>query len=160
MTAESRISSLAIPLERSNPPAGKFTYIPARRSGNLVFISGQLPRKQLDDGSLAIMKGKVGFEVSTDHAKDAARLCGISILSVLRDTIGNLDKVTAVIKVEGFVNATDSFTEHPHVINGCSDLFVEVFGTEIGSHARAAVGCVSLPLGASVEVAAIFEVRD
>ena len=160
MAAESRLATLGINVARSNPAVGKFTYIPARRTGNLIFVSGQLPRKQLEDGRLEISKGKVGSEVTVEFAKEAARLCGLSILSVLRDTIGDLDKVKAVIKVEGFVNATDSFTEHPQVINGCSDLFVEVFGNEIGFHARAAIGTVSLPLGASVEVAAIFEVSD
>lgn len=159
MSVEARINSLGINLPRNSAPVGNFTYIPARRCGNLVFVSGQLPREKVGD-KLELVIGKVGDSVSLESAKDAARLCGISVISVLADMIGNLDKVKAVIKVDGFVNATESFTDHPLVINGCSDLFVDVFGKEIGSHSRTAVGCSSLPKGVPVEVAAIFEVGD
>lgn len=159
MSIEARINSLGIKLLKNSSPVGNFTYIPARRCGNLVFVSGQLPREEVGD-RLELVIGKVGNSVNLEAAQAAARLCGISVISVLADTIGSLDKVKAVIKVEGFVNATESFTDHPLVINGCSDLFVEVFGKEVGSHARAAVGCSSLPKGVPVEVAAVFEVRD
>lgn len=159
MTIESRCAQLGIALLKNSTPIGNFTYVPTRRTGNLIYVSGQLPRIE-KDGKLDLMAGKVGVDVDLVTAQAAARLCGISILSVLADAIGSLDKVTAVIKVEGFVNATESFTDHPLVINGCSDLFVEVFGKDIGSHARAAVGCSSLPKGVPVEVAAVFEVRD
>jgi enamine deaminase RidA (YjgF/YER057c/UK114 family) len=159
MSVEARINTLGIKLLKNSAPLGNFTYIPARRCGNLVFVSGQLPRKEVGD-KLELIIGKVGDSVDFESARDAARLCGISVISVLADMIGNLEKVKAVIKVDGFVNATESFTDHPLVINGCSDLFVDVFGKEIGSHSRAAVGCSSLPKGVPVEVSAIFEVGE
>ena len=161
MSVDKRLRDLGIALYRSTAPVGAFTYIPYRKSGDWIFVSGKLPKRELDSGTVDIVKGKVGSEVSMEHAKECARLCGISILSVLRDACGgNLDKVTAVLKVDGFVNAVDSFQDHPGVINGCSDLFVQVFGAAIGSHARAAVGCASLPLGVPVEISAIFEISD
>jgi enamine deaminase RidA (YjgF/YER057c/UK114 family) len=158
MPAESRLSELGVKLIPIPNSAGN--YIPARKTGNLVFISGQIPRKDMGGGNLEVQKGKVDKDVSVEAAKECARLCGISILSVLRDAIGDLDKVTAVVKVDGFVNCIDTFTNHPLVVNGCSDLFLEVFGKEVGAHARAAVGCSSLPSNVPVEVAAIFEVRE
>jgi enamine deaminase RidA (YjgF/YER057c/UK114 family) len=159
MSVDARLSSLGVKLIKNSTPIGNFTYVPTRRSGNLVYVSGQLPRVERD-GKLELIVGKVGSDVDFHNASAAARLCGISILSVLADAIENLDKVKAVVKVDGFVNAVESFTDHPLVIDGCSDLFVDVFGSEIGSHARAAVGCSSLPKGVPVEVAAIFEVSD
>ena len=127
----------------------------------MVYVSGQLPKKESVSGVVDIVKGKVGREVTVAEAKEAARQCGISILSVVRDACdGDLNRVRSVVKVDGFVNCVDSFTDHPLVINGCSDLFVEVFGSSIGSHARAAIGCSSLPLGVPVEVSAIFEISD
>ena len=159
MAAEARIQDLGISLSQNTSPLGNFNYIPTRRSGNLVFVSGQLPRVERD-GVVELIEGKVGDTIDLESAHVAAKLCGISILSVLRDSIGSLDKVKAVLKVEGFVNAVNSFTDHPLVINGCSDLLVHVFGREIGSHARVAVGCSSLPKGVPVEVSAIFEISD
>lgn len=161
MSVNNRLNSLGINLLSSIKPVGAFTYVPYRRSGNIVYVSGQLPRTQIESGEIVIMKGKVGSEVSVVDANIAARQCAISILSVLQEACdGNLDRVSAVLKVEGFVNAVDSFVDHPLVLNGCSDLLVEVFGPTIGSHARTATGCSSLPLGAPVEVAAIFEISD
>lgn len=159
MTIESRLASLGISLIRNSSPIGNFTYVPVRRSGNLVFVSGQLPRVDVA-GKLELLEGKVGQTCDLSTAQEAARLCGISILAVLADSIGDLDRVKAVVKVDGFVNAVDTFTDHPLVINGCSDLFVSVFGSATGSHARAAVGCSSLPKGVPVEISAIFEVSD
>jgi enamine deaminase RidA (YjgF/YER057c/UK114 family) len=159
MSIESRLAQLGVSLLKNSTPIGNFTYVPTRRTGNLVYVSGQLPGNE-KDGKLNLMFGKVGVDVDLPTAQSAARHCGISILSVLSDAIGSLDKVAAVVKVEGFVNCTESFTDQPLVINGCSDLFVEVFGNDIGSHARAAVGCSSLPKGVPVEVAAVFEIRD
>jgi enamine deaminase RidA (YjgF/YER057c/UK114 family) len=159
MSVESRLAALGIHLMTSSPPIGKFTYVPAKRVGSLVYVSGQLPRKVVDGSYLQIMTGKVGKEISTECAKAAAALCGVSVLSVLQSMIGSLDDVTSVVRVEGFVNSTSEFGDHPEVMNGCSDLFVAAFGPEIGSHTRTAVGCSSLPLGACVEVSAIFEVR-
>jgi len=157
MSVEARIAGLGFKLSKSPKPA--WSYIPARKSGSLVFVSGQIPKK-LIDGDAVTQKGKVGTDVTLEHAQECARLCAIAILSVLKDAIGELDRVRAVLKVDGFVNCVDTFTDHPLVINGCSDLFVDVFGPEIGSHARAAVGCSSLPQGVPVEVSAVFEVRE
>ena len=159
MKVESKLSSLGIKLFSNSSLIGNFTYVPVRRTGNLAFVSGQLPRKEVD-GKLELLLGKVGATCDTKQAIEAAKLCGVSILSVLKDAIGSLDRVKAVVKVEGFVNAVDTFEDHPLVINGCSDLFVAAFGPDIGSHARAAVGCASLPKGVPVEIAAIFELSD
>ena len=159
MTVGARLAAREIRLIQNSTPIGNFTYIPVRRTGNLLFVSGQLPRVEVN-GKLDLVTGQVGKDIELEGAQQAARLCGVSILSVLADAIGDLDKVKAVVKVEGFVNCVPTFTDHPLVMNGCSDLFVEVFGREIGSHARAAVGCSSLPKGVPVEVAAIFEVHD
>ena len=160
MHIEKRILDLGLTLPKSVGPVGTFTYIPWRRSGNLVFISGQLPKREVASGESDIIRGKVGAGISLDEGQNAAKDCGLNILGVLKQAVGDLDLVKTVVKVDGFVNCVDTFTDHPLVINGCSDLFVTVFGSEIGSHARAAVGCNSLPLGAPVEIAAVFEVRE
>lgn len=160
MHIEKRILDLGLTLPKSVGPVGTFTYIPWRRSGNLVFISGQLPKREVASGESDIIRGKVGAGISLDEGQNAAKDCGLNILGVLKQAVGDLDLVKTVVKVDGFVNCVDTFTDHPLVINGCSDLFVTVFGSEIGAHARAAVGCNSLPLGAPVEIAAVFEVRE
>lgn len=134
-------------------PIGNFrNYV---RTGALVFVSGQGPREA--DGSMH--QGKVGREVSVADAYAHARLTGLNVLSVLADAIGDLGRVTQVVKLLGLVNATDTFDRHPDVINGCSDLFTGVFG-EIGQHARSAIGVASLPNNITVEIEAIFEIRD
>ena len=135
------------------------TYVPFRRVGDLVFVSGQLPRVEID-GTVDVIGGKAGDTLTSCQAKHAARICGLSILTVLGEAIGSLNKVEAVVRVEGFVNCADNFSDHSEVINGCSDLLIEVFGAEIGSHSRTAVGCSSLPKGAAVEVSAIFQVNN
>jgi enamine deaminase RidA (YjgF/YER057c/UK114 family) len=160
MHIEKRIVELGLSLPKSPSPVGNFTYIPWRRCGNLVFISGQLPKREIASGEFDIPKGKVGASVSLENAQQAALDCGLNILGVLKSAIGDLDLVKTVVKVDGFVNCVDTFTDHPLVINGCSDLFVRAFGHEVGAHARAAVGCNSLPLGVPVEIAAVFEVRE
>jgi enamine deaminase RidA (YjgF/YER057c/UK114 family) len=124
------------------------------RTGSLIFISGQGPREA--DGNMH--QGKVGRDVAVATAYEHARLTGLNILSVLADAIGDLGQVTQVVKLLGLVNATDDFTSHPDVINGCSDLFTSVFG-EIGQHARSAIGVSSLPNNITVEIEAIFELR-
>jgi enamine deaminase RidA (YjgF/YER057c/UK114 family) len=128
-------------------------YLPYLISNNMVFISGQLP---LENGKVKFV-GKLGQTVSIEQGQEAARLCALNILAQLKAAIGSLDKVKRCIKLSGFVNATDDFTAHPQIINGASDLMVEAFG-EPGKHARAAVGVSSLPLGAAVEIEAIFEI--
>ncbi len=146
-----RLSELGI--ELPGPPAAAGSYVPTQRSGNLVYTAGQLPFVQ---GKLPAT-GKVGAEVSPEDAKDHARTCGINVLAALEAAVG-LDNVAQVVKVVGFVASAPGFTGQPGVINGVSDLLVEVFG-DAGRHARSAVGVAELPLGAPVEVEAIVEVR-
>jgi len=149
---EARLGELGITLPTVGPSAGN--YVPFVRSGNLLFISGQIPI-----GPSGPLTGRVGETVSESDAKAAARLAGLGILAVARQALGSLDRVSRVVKLTGFVNAVPGFAGQPGVINGCSDLMVEVFG-ERGRHARAAVGAGSLPLNVPVEVDAVLEVRD
>lgn len=151
---EERLSELGIELdEEPTPPVAN--YVPSVRTGNLVFLSGHGPDKP--DGSQVI--GKVGEELSIEEGQQAARLTGISLLTSLKAEIGDLNKVKRVVKVFGMVNATSDFTEHPQVINGFSDLMVNVFGPK-GKHARAAVGMGSLPGNIPVEIDMIVEVGE
>jgi enamine deaminase RidA (YjgF/YER057c/UK114 family) len=150
---DARLAELGIDLPRAVPPAAN--YVPARRSGNLVYIAGQVP---VADGKDQFV-GKLGRDVSIEDGQKAARLCAINILAQLRTALGgSLDDVVGCLRLGGFVNAVPEFGDHPKVINGASDLMVAVFG-EAGRHARAAVGCGSLPRNVAVEVDAIFEVR-
>ena len=150
---EARLAQLGIELPRAVPPAAN--YVPARRSGNIVYIAGQVP---VADGKDQVV-GKLGREVSIEDGQKAARICAINILAQLRAAMGgSLDNVVGCLRLGGFVNAVPEFGDHPKVINGASDLMVAVFG-EAGRHARAAVGCGSLPRNVAVEVDAIFEVR-
>ena len=148
-----RLKELKIDLpETPNPVAN---YLPYIITDNLVFISGQIP---FVEGQL-LFSGTVGEDISIEDGQKAARICGLNLLSQLNQACNqNLDRVSRVVKIGGFVNATSIFREHALVINGVSDLMVEVF-QDRGKHARAAIGCSSLPLGASVEVEAIFEIK-
>jgi enamine deaminase RidA (YjgF/YER057c/UK114 family) len=149
---DARLKALGIDLPAPTKPVAN--YVPFVRTGNLVFISGQVT---MSHGELRYV-GKVGKEISLEDAKKAARLCGINILSNLKAALdGDLDKVVRCVKLVGFVNAIENFTQQPEVVNGCSDLMVEVFGDK-GRHARSAVGAGSLPRNVAVEVEAIFEV--
>lgn len=150
MAWSQRLTELGIELPSVIPPAA--AYVPAVRSGAHVFVAGQLP---IVDGTLAAT-GKVGAEVSPEQAKDLARVCGLNILAAVHDLIG-VDSVVRVVRVGGFVAAAPGFTAIPPVVNGTSALFGEIFG-EAGRHARAAVGVAELPMGAPVEVEALFEV--
>jgi enamine deaminase RidA (YjgF/YER057c/UK114 family) len=150
---EARIKSLGIHL--ITPTAPIANYVKAVRVGNLVYLSGHGPDKP--DGGL--VTGKVGSDLTLEQAKDAARLTAISLLSSLKAEIGNLNKVKRIVKVLGMVNAVPAFEQHPQVINGCSDLMVEVFG-ENGKHARSAVGMGSLPKNIAVEIEMIVELKD
>ena len=150
-SAERRIADLGITLP--NLPKPMANYVPFVRSGNLLFISGQGPRT-LDNKFLT---GKVGKDITAAEAYDHARLVGINLLAVVYHAQNGLATVVRVVKLTGFVNATDDFRDHPKVINGCSDLLVDVFG-ETGRHARSAVGVSGLPENISVEIEAIFEV--
>jgi enamine deaminase RidA (YjgF/YER057c/UK114 family) len=151
-SVEQRLRERGIELPRV-PPVASVNNVPFVRSGNLVFLSGLGPIKP--EGGLAT--GKVGRNLTVDEAYQHASLTGLAPLAVLRGGVGNLNNVARAVKVLGMVNATPEFTEHPKVINGCSDLFVEVFGDR-GRHARLAVGMGSLPFGISVEIEAVFEV--
>jgi len=147
-----RLTTLGLELPEAVAPAAN--YVPARQSGSLLFIAGQV---SVVKGSAEYI-GKVGTDISKEDAIQAARACGINILAQLSKALdGDLNRVVRCVRLGGFVNAAPDFTELPAVINGASDLMVEVFG-EAGQHARAAVGCSSLPRGVSVEIDAIFEV--
>lgn len=149
---DARLEQLGIELPKAVAPAAN--YVPARKSGSFVYIAGQVPTADGKDQYV----GKVGKDVSIEDAQKAARLCAINILAQLRTALGgSLDSVVGCVRLGGFVNATPEFGDHPKVINGASDLMVEVFG-EAGRHARAAVGCNSLPRNVAVEVDAIFEI--
>lgn len=149
---EARLKELGITLPEGVAPAGN--YVPAVRSGNLVFVAGQIP---LEGGKPQFI-GKLGREFQVAEGQKAARLCAINIISQLKAALGgDLDKVKRIVRVGGFVNAIPDFTDQPQVINGASDLLVEIFG-EAGKHARAAVGVSSLPRGVAVEVEAVAEV--
>ena len=152
MTAEERVAELGLDLTAA--PAPLANYVTAVRSGNQVFISGQLP--VLPDGSR--MRGKVGVDLTVEEGYQAARLSAVALLARLRQAVGSLDKVVRIVKLNGYVNAPADFEQQPAVINGASDLLVEVF-VEAGRHARAAVGVASLPLNAPVEVEMIVEVE-
>jgi enamine deaminase RidA (YjgF/YER057c/UK114 family) len=140
MGAEARLKALGI--ELPTPPRPVATYAMAVRSGNLLFLSGHGPFR---DGRV-VYQGKVGRDLSIEQGQEAARLTGLNLLASVRDALGSLDRVRQVVKVLGMVQCADDFTEHPKVINGFSDLMVEVFG-DAGRHARSAVGMGSLPSG-------------
>lgn len=152
MRIEARLNDLGIELPPVPSPAGN--YVHAVRTGNLLFLAGKGPRSA--DGSAPT--GKVGQDVSTDEAYQHARSVGLTLIAVMKDALGDLDRVRRVVKVFGMVNGVPEFGEQPRVINGCSDLFVEVFG-DAGRHARSAVGMGSLPGGITVEIEAIVEVE-
>ena len=150
---DARLKELGITL--SSPPKPVAAYVPYTISGNLVFVSGQVP---FQDGALKYV-GKLGADFSIEMGQAAAQLCAINVLSVLRVACeGDLDKVVRCLKVNVFVNATPDYDKQPEVANGASDLFAALFG-EAGKHARAAIGVGSLPRGVAVEVDAIFEIQ-
>lgn len=148
-----RLGELGITLPKSVPPQAN--YIPWVRTGNLVYTSGQVP---LRDGKVEFV-GKLGQTMDVATGYEAAKLCALNIVTQVAAALdGDLDRVVRCVKLVGFVNATPDFTDQPKVINGASDLIVEIFG-DAGKHARSAVGMGSLPLGVAVEVEGIFEVR-
>lgn len=151
MTATERLAELGLTLPVVAAPAG--SYLPAVRSGNLVFTSGQLP---VVDGAL-LATGKVGADVGPEQAKELARTCALNGLAAV-DALVGLDAVVRVVKVVGFVASLPAFTGQPGVVNGASELLGEVFG-DAGQHARSAVGVAVLPLDAPVEVELVVEVR-
>jgi len=149
-TIEDRLTSLGITLPVPNAPVAN--YVPFVKTGSVLHISGQVSL----DASGGI-KGVVGEEVDLETAKKAARLCGLSLIAQIKAAVGDLDKVVRIVKLGGFVQAGPGFFEIPQVVNGCSDLMVEVFGDK-GRHARSAVGVYRLPMNFAVEVDAVVEV--
>src|SRR2546426_905298 len=152
MNAEARLSELKLEL----PPAPKpvAVYKPLVILGNLAYVSGHGPLKP----DRRLMLGRVGQDLDLEAGKAAARQTGLAILATLRNELGSLDRVKRVIKVLGMVNCTPDFRDHPQVINGCSELFRDVFGPENGIGARSAVGMGSLPGNIAVEIEAVFEI--
>lgn len=152
MSVLDRLDALGIALPDVAPPVAN--YVPAVVHDGVAIVSGQLPRR---DG--VMITGQVGVDLGVEEGREAARLCGIAILATLAQALdGDLERVERCLQLNGFVNAPAGFVDHPAVINGASDLIADVFG-DAGRHARAAVGCSSLPLGAAVEVAASFALK-
>lgn len=151
---EERLESLGLSLPQPATPVAN--YVPFRRSGNLLFVSGQICLGP--DGVLnARHKGKLGGTISADHATEAARFCGLNLLAQAKAALGSLDHVSGVIRLGGFIAATPDYTGLAAIMNGASDLMVQAFG-DAGRHARSTIGVPVLPLDACVEVEAIFEV--
>lgn len=151
MTIEEKIQSLGYTLPEVPAPAG--SYVNCVRSGNLLFLAGGIP--PLNDNTYL---GKVPTDTSVETAQEAARLITLNRLAVVKEEIGDLDKVVRIVNVGGFVNSEPDFYQHPAVINGCSDLLVEIFGDK-GIHSRTAMGAAALPLNVSVEINMIVEVE-
>ncbi len=151
-TIEDRLLQLDITLPPL--PAAMANYVPFTLAGNLLYVSGQGPKTK--DGDW--VRGQVGKDLTVQQAYEAARLTGIQILAVANGALGSLSRVKRILKVNGFVNSGSEFRDHPAVINGCSDLFVELLG-DVGRHARAAIGVSGLPQGIAVEIEAILEVH-
>ena len=151
MTPEETLTTLGLELPPTPKPGG--IYKPVLVHGGLAYVSGHPPCSS--DGTF--IRGRVGADLSLEEGKAAARQVGLAILSTLRAELGSLDRIAGVVKVLGMVNATPDFEDHPKVVNGCSELFAEVFGEEKGIGVRSAVGMGSLPHNIAVEVEAIFE---
>lgn len=151
---ESRLENLGISLPAEPVPIAN--YVPGVRTGNLLYLSGLGPASRPDG---ATPSGKVGRDLTTEEGYEAARLTGINILARMKGELGDLDKVRRVVKLLGMVNSAPDFNQQPAVVNGCSDLLVEVFGDR-GRHARSAVGMASLPNDIPVEIEVIIEVED
>lgn len=150
-TIEARLKALDLVLPEAKAPVG--SYVPFLHMNGQLIVSGQLPMK---DGAVAVT-GTVGSGVELAQGQDAARLCALNILAQAKAALGDLDRIVQLLRLNGFVNAAPGFPDHPKVINGASDLMVEVLGDK-GRHTRIAVGCASLPLNAAVEVDALFAI--
>ena len=147
---EEKIKSLNISLPSPPKPAG--SYIPVVISGNIAYVSGQIPIK---DGKVAFT-GKIPTKHTLEEGQEAAKLCIINGLAQLKQELGDLNRIKKIVRISGFVNSTEDFTKQPFVINAASDLLFEIFG-DAGKHSRIAIGVVSLPLGATVEIDMIVE---
>jgi len=149
---ESKIEQIGLTLPDAPKPVA--AYIPAKQTGNLVFTAGQLP---MVNGEL-ISKGLLGQDVEIDEANKAARICTLNALSAIKGVIGDLDQIKQIVRVVGYVASVPTFTQQPAVVNGASELLLEIFG-EKGKHARSAVGMAVLPLNASVEIELTVEIE-
>ena len=153
MTIENKIKEIGLTLPKATDPVG--SYLATKFVGKMLYISGQISINEKGE----LIKGKLGKDLKTEDGYEAAKRCGLSIVSQVKKACGDdLSKVKSCVKLTGFVNSTDDFTEQPKVINGASELIVSIFG-DAGMHTRAAVSTNSLPLGVSVEVDAIFEIN-
>lgn len=151
MTIAARLAELGIDLPTPALPAAN--YVPFVKSGNLLYVSGQIPV-----GAKGIeFVGKLGADTDVETGRAAARLCAVNLIAQVKAATGDLEKLVRVVKLTGFVNSTLEFGDHPKVVNGASDLMVDVFGDK-GRHARSAVGVAALPFGVAVEVEGIFEI--
>ena len=152
MSVQARLQALGITLPPVSVPAA--AYVPFVRTGQLVFLSGHIARR---DGKPWV--GQLGLTMTTDEGKAAARAIAIDLLGTLQAAVGNLDEVTRIVKLMSLVNSTPTFTEQHLVTNGCSELLGEVFGASVGAHARSAFGVAQIPLGACVEIEMIAEIE-
>ena len=150
MTPEEKVKELGLEIPEMQPPVA--SYVPGVKSKGMLYLSGQIP---VVDGDIKLA-GKVGDNVSAEEAYEGAKICCLNALGVMKAELGNLSRVKRIVKISGFVNSTPDFTDHSSVVNGASDLLLEIFG-EKGRHARSAIGMSSLPLGVAVEVEMIVE---
>jgi enamine deaminase RidA (YjgF/YER057c/UK114 family) len=153
MSIKEKINSLGLTLPVAALPVA--AYVPAVKTGNLVFVAGQLP---LVDGKI-VKEGKVGKEVTPEEAKDMAQVCALNALAAIA-LVADLDQIERVVRVGGFVNGIPGFTAIPSIINGASELFIKLFGEVNGKHARTAIGVAELPLNAPVEVEVLVKLKD
>ena len=152
MLIEEKLKTLGVTLP--NPPTPAGSYVPAIKTGNLLFISGQIP---MEDGKV-IFTGKVTND-NMETAKKSAKMCAINLLAQMKRELGSLDKVTKIVRISGFINSDPEFYQHPKIINAASDLFFDIFGDK-GKHSRIAVGVACLPLNAMTEIDAIVEFSE
>ena len=153
MSIKAKIESLGLILPQAALPVA--AYVPAVKTGNLVFVAGQLP---LVDGKI-VKEGKVGKEVTADEAKEMAQLCAINALAAI-SLVADIDQIERVVRVGGFVNGIPGFTAIPPIINGASELFIQLFGEVNGKHDRTAIGVAELPLNSPVEVEVVIKIKD
>jgi enamine deaminase RidA (YjgF/YER057c/UK114 family) len=151
MSAEDRLIDLGIALPKASRPAG--LYAPCVQTGNLLYVSGQVPAREGE----VLRHGKCGESVTLEEAAVLARQCAVNALGIVRAHLGTLDRVVRVVRVAGYVASAEGFVEHPRVVNGASELLIDVFG-DAGRHARIAIGVAELPFGVPVEVEFLFEV--
>jgi len=157
MKIENKITDMGLTLPAARPPVGN--YVGAVRTGNLVFVSGHGSARE-HDGKTELITGKVGKDLTIEQGYEAAKWVALFMLRSLKTCVGDLDKVTRIVKLLGMVNSAAGFTDQPKVINGASDLLVALYGEAAGKHARSAVGLYELPAGIAVEIEMIVEVKD